>query len=127
MDIPSTTLKIELQKLPFELTYPNVGGFIDIEVLKAQLSQGRYDAIASTFSVSSSYAKFLIDAIATLTVMAPKVLADLKIESLEKLTMVQSKELLDVYYKTIKPWLEAWQKFLNTDATVIDAKPEATA
>jgi hypothetical protein len=61
--------------------------------------------------------------IAFLSTCCPEMRKDLKVNTFSELDMLASKKLLNIYIKTILPWLTEWEILLNTDE---DTKVEET-
>ena len=63
----------------YEIKLPNVGQYRDIEVYKQMLSNGMYSSLVSSVTNSSLNALDIIDIEATLRVLCPKFMEDLKV------------------------------------------------
>jgi len=112
--LPSRTISVEFNGNSYEISYPNTGKLIDIELLKMKLSDNEYKSLSSNFSSTSSWAKYSIDMIATLTYLVPDLKKDMRINFTE-MEALDAKELLKVYLKKILSWLMDWQIVLNSD------------
>ena len=99
----------------YDVEFPNTGGLLDIEVLKAQLSRGQYNEILSSGTIRSNYVRALIDMISTFTVLFPKLKKDMNVSSISELKPEDSKVLLKVYLDKVNPWLKEWEEYLNSD------------
>ena len=113
--LPSRTISFQIKDNQYSIDFPNTGQLIDIETLKISLARNQYEGIANARTISADYIRFLIDAIATLTVLCPTLKKDLKIESFTALDAMDSRILLQVYMKKILPWIASWEKVLNQD------------
>jgi len=98
----STTITIESNS--YEVTYPNTGQKIDIELLKARIADGNYDTLR--FSVNPLFQEQAnkIDMIATFNTLIPQLKEDLTVKSLFHLSEEQSDKLLIVYNDQFLPW-----------------------
>jgi hypothetical protein len=121
VDFPQeeTVLKIKTLKNKintYTVKVPNMGEFIDYQIIKAKLSEGQYQKMFSgTGGIDSSYAALTIDMMAAFTIMAPGLLEDMNVKGFTDLSLVDGKKLLTVYLKQFMPWWGEWQKFLNAD------------
>ena len=113
--LPSKQLTFKLFEKDMTVDYPNTRGLINISILKAQISKQQYDAISSSNNASDTYVLFLIDAIATLSVIAPELEKTLNAKSFYELDTVDASKILKVYLKTILPWMNEWQNVFTSD------------
>lgn len=110
----------------FQVKFPNVGQMIDIESLKNGLTGGKYGSFAASGVKSMYFILDMVDTIAFLTVMCPKLKKAVMDEEDEdkdfmKMKPETLKELIGVYKKQILPWYsKIIQQLYN--ATVEDAE-----
>lgn len=96
----------------YQVSYPNVAQFIDIETTKARLSSDQYSKMAQIGTLMQIRALDYIDMVAYLTVLCPQLIKDLKAPILS-LDIFDAKELLTVFKKDVEPWIGAWQGVLS--------------
>lgn len=113
--LPERKKKFKILENTYEVDFPNTGGLMEIEIMKAQLSRGQYSALAENSTVISSYSRFLIDMIATFTVLFPDLKKDMNVKTISELNPLDSKKLLKVYLGEVLPWMNEWFNVLNSD------------
>lgn len=118
-------ITIEYNGKKFQVKFPNVGQMIDIESLKNGLTGGKYGSFAASGVKSMYFILDMVDTIAFLTVMCPKLKNFVTNEGEEtdfmKMKPETLKELIAVYKKQILPWYsKIIQQLYN--ATVEDAE-----
>jgi len=107
------------------ITIPTNGQYIEIEKMKARLTGNQYNNMMTTTTVSSVIALDLVDCIAWLTVCCPQLINDLnmKNKSLLDISVADSRELVNLYRKTIFPWIQNWMTvFANPEVQAKDDK-----
>lgn len=92
----------------FPIKFPNVGQMIDIESLKNALTSGKYGSFAASGIKSMYFILDMVDTIAFLSVMCPK-LKNFITEEDDQVDYTQMKpesikELIGIYKKDILPW-----------------------
>lgn len=92
----------------FQVKFPNVGQLIDIESLKNALTGGKYGSFAASGVKSMYFILDIVDTIAFLTVMCPK-LKNFITEEEDGIDYTQMKPetvktLVTVYKEQILPW-----------------------
>lgn len=92
----------------FTIKFPNVGQMIDIESMKNALTGGKYGSFAASGIKSMYFVLDIVDTIAFLTVMCPK-LRNFVTEEEDNIDYTQMKPetvktLIDIYKKDILPW-----------------------
>lgn len=97
----------------YEIEFPNVGQFQTIESLKQILSKGMYSALMGTSTESSFEVLDMIDMEAYLTVMAPKMIEDLKCKTFGELGLEDYLELKTAYKDQFLPWWVGILEILN--------------
>lgn len=90
--------------------FPNTGGLIEIEIIKANLTSNQYLSFSN-----ASYAKYLVDMIAVFNVLFPELKKDMNVKAISELNPLDSKKLLTVYIKEVLPWMNEWYTLLNSD------------
>ena len=118
-------ITVEYNGKKFQVKFPNVGQMIDIESLKNSLTMGKYGQFAASGVKSMYFILDVVDTIAFMTVMCPKLKNFLTDEDSDKdYTQMKPetvKELVMVYKKQILPWYSNILKFLyNTNEDVAE-------
>lgn len=109
----------------FQVKFPNVGQMIDIESLKNSLTMGKYGQFAASGVKSMYFILDVVDTIAFLTIMCPKLKNFITEEdSNQDYTQMKPetiKELVKVYKNQILPWYSNILKLLyNTNEDVAE-------
>jgi len=91
----------------YMIEFPTVGKFQQIETMKQISSRGMYSSFISTSTLSSNEALTMIDVEAYLTVLAPKLLKDLKCDSFNELGIEDYLELKKAFQEQFIPWWNA--------------------
>lgn len=110
---PSRSISFSIKDNNYHINYPNTGSLIDMEVMKVSLSRNTYDGIVSSRSTKAQYVQFIIDTIATFTVLCPSLRQDLKIAAFTELNVEDMNQLVKIYIEVVLPWLNEWERFLN--------------
>lgn len=113
--LPERKKTFKILENTYTVDFPTTGGLMEIEIMKAQLSRGQYSALAENATVNSSYSRFLIDMIATFTVLLPDLKKDMNVKTISELNPLDSKKLLKIYLQEVLPWLNSWFEILNSD------------
>lgn len=105
----------------FQIKFPNVGQMIDIESLKNALTGGKYGSFAASGVKSMYFILDIVDTIAFLTVMCPK-LKNFITEEEDGIDYTQMKPetvktLVTVYKEQILPWYSKIMGQLYSSAT----------
>lgn len=105
----------------FQVKFPNVGQLIDIESLKNALTGGKYGSFAASGVKSMYFILDIVDTIAFLTVMCPK-LKNFITEEEDGIDYTQMKPetvktLVTVYKEQILPWYSNIMGQLYSSAT----------
>ena len=100
------SVTIKIRENEYQVSFPNTGQFLDIRSMKSRLIEDikGNDAL-------DGYALLLGEMAATFSVLIPQLKKDLNTD-LFKLSMVESKELLDSYVDTYKPFFDEWMNIL---------------
>lgn len=115
--MPERKKSFKIGENTYSIEFPNTGGLIEIESLKAQLSRNNYSGIIDNGTIMSNYSRFLIDMIATFNILFPELKKDMNVKSISELSPLDSKKLLQVYMKEVMPWIQDWFELLNSDET----------
>lgn len=112
MKTPSKKKTVKILQNSYDIEFGNTGQFLDIVVLKTQLSSNTYDNI-STKTMEGMYGRFVIDMIATFNTLIPSLKKDMKVDSIADLDLLDTKKLLKVYLKEVLPWMNEWYSVLS--------------
>ena len=114
-------ITVEYNGKKFQVKFPNVGQMIDIESLKNGLTGGKYGSFAASGVKSMYFILDMVDTIAFLTVMCPK-LKNFITEEEDGIDYTQMKPetvktLVTVYKEQILPWYSKIMGQLYSSAT----------
>lgn len=114
-------ITISYSNKKFQVKFPNVGQLIDIESLKNALTGGKYGSFAASGVKSMYFILDIVDTIAFLTVMCPK-LKNFITEEEDGIDYTQMKPetvktLVTVYKEQILPWYSKIMGQLYSSAT----------
>jgi hypothetical protein len=98
------TVTLTIKGNSYNVDYPNTGQQIDVELLKAKITEGQYDALRFSASIACQQQADKIDMIATFSVVIPQLKNDINTDSLFKLSEEESDQLTEVYNKQYLPW-----------------------
>jgi hypothetical protein len=91
----------------YQVGFPKVGHFIQIQTLKAKLTDGYYDTLKSTGALDGLLASSIIDAIATFNTLIGKELhKDLNVDGLLALELDKMVQVATAYREVYFPWYE---------------------
>lgn len=96
----------------YEIKFPNVGQFRQIESNKAILSNGMYGQMTSTLLKNSQSALNMIDVESTFRVLAPQLEKDMKC-GYKDLSLKDFSELYKVYKDQFLPWYTGILEMVN--------------
>ena len=113
------TAKTKSGENRYNLSFPTIGEYLEIESRRMKLSNGTYSQMMRSILVSSGVAMDMIDMAATLSVLCPEIMKDLKTQSLLDLDLFDGKELMDAYNRDVKAWVDTWMGII-TKATTKD-------
>lgn len=97
-------IQLEIRGNVYEITYPNTGQQIDMELLKAKIADGNYDILRFSNNPMFQQQADKIDMIATFSILIPRLKKDINVDSLFKLEEEASDELVKVYGEKFMPW-----------------------
>jgi len=104
------TLELNVKGNKYQIAFPNVGTFQNIETMKQVLSKGMYSSLMAMGTISSEESLNMIDIESYLSIMAPKLIKDLKCDSFSELGLEDYLELKRVYKEKFTPW---WNSILE--------------
>ncbi len=94
----------------YRIDFPTVGKFQEIETMKQIVSKGMYSSLLQTGTLSAMEVVNMVDMESYLTVLAPKLIEDLKCKTFGDLDIEDFLELKDAYLNQFVPW---WNKILD--------------
>jgi hypothetical protein len=110
--LPQSELEIVFKDHKYTIKFPNSGQFIDIELLKSNLSGGSYKNLFGS-TISAQWARYYIDTVATFNVLVPKIIEDLNTDSILNLSMTDSIPLVKEFKDKFLPWYNEWLTLLT--------------
>jgi hypothetical protein len=112
------SVQIEIKGNKYNAVFPNTGQYMDI--------RNRISILISDLNIRDvydQYAALLAEMIATYNVLLPELKKDINVDSILKLSMMESKEILDTYTDVYKPFFDQWMAVITAPKT----KPENAA
>lgn len=106
-----TTITIDNRE--YNLEFPSVGEYIEIETLKTDISLGKFAQLLSSRTVSSLRAIQIVEIVAILTVLCPQLIEDLKVKSILDLDIQDFIKIMKSYQKDVAPWYKDWFEEFN--------------
>lgn len=108
--------KIDVQILEnmYTVKVPNTGELMDIDLLKVQITNGRYDILKFSVNPMFQNTAAKVDAVAFLNTMVPDLKKHLNVKSFFDLEEDQMQVLVRIYEDEILPWFEEWMTALAT-------------
>lgn len=97
----------------YVIEFPNTGDLMNIDLLKIQISDGRFDTLKFSFNPDFIKTATRIETIATFNVLLPQLRKDLNVDSMMKLQVEQMEVIEDAYTNQFLPWYEEWLVALN--------------
>lgn len=107
------SVQILVQGKEYTVPFPNVGQYCRIEAVKQTLSSGNYSSMMGTGSITANHALDMIDIEATLVVLVPDLIKDLKVTNFSQLGIVDFKELKSEYILKIAPFFKEINELLS--------------
>lgn len=109
----NTSVSLEIKGKTFTINYPTIGQYYAIEVLKQQLAAGFYSVLLGSRTSASYYALDMIDIQATLTVLAPDFIKELKVNSFNELGIADYTLIRDAYREKVVPLFKEINEMLR--------------
>ena len=110
--LPQSEISISFKDRSYTVKFPNSGQFIDIEILKSNLSGGSYKNLFGS-TVSAQWARYYIDTVSTFNVLLPNLIEGLNTDSILNLSMTDSMPLVREYKDKFLPWYNEWLTLLT--------------
>lgn len=108
---PSVTFKIFGRE--YQIEYPTVGQYYKIEALKQSLTGGYYNTMVLSPSVATQKALDMVDIEATLTILVPQFIKDLKVKNFNELGIIDYKAIHDEFVAVVAPYFKEIEGILN--------------
>lgn len=109
----SNSVKMTVKGREYEISYPNVGQFYQIESMKQSLSRGFYNTMVMSPSSMTQHALDMIDIEASIVVLCPKLIEDLKVKNFAQLDVRDYKIIRDEYVKVVEPFFREINEMLQ--------------
>lgn len=116
------TVTLTIKGNSYNVDYPNTGQQIDVELLKAKITEGQYDALRFSASVVCQQQADKIDMIATFSVVLPQLKKDINTDSLFKLSEEESDQLTEVYNKQYLPWYQEIKDAIKNPKAILSGQ-----
>lgn len=97
-------MTLEVLKNSYQIDYPNTGSQIDIELMKARMTDGSYDTLRFSVNPIFQAQADKIDMIATFSVLVPKLKEALNVKSFFDLQEEESDVLMTAYAEQFIPF-----------------------
>lgn len=113
MENLNRTIKIEVKGRSYEITFPTIGQYREIETRKNLLSLGSYKSMSAQNFVGTNKALDIIDIDSHFSVLAPQLIKDLG-RPFDELTFEELTEIETAYKEVFVPWYNQWfEKIVN--------------
>lgn len=98
--------KIKIRGKEYTLTFPNVGQYYEIEAMKQRLGRGFYNTMLGNPTKTAQEALDMIDIEATISILMPELMKDLKVDSFSQLGLLDYQDIKKVYNTEIFPFMK---------------------
>lgn len=113
MENLSRTIKIEVKGRSYEINFPTIGQYREIESRKNILSLGSYVNMSKQSTIAGNKALDIIDIESYLSVLAPDLMKDLG-RPFSELTFEELNDIDSAYKNKFIPWYNQWfDKIVN--------------
>lgn len=106
-------VKISIKGHEYTVVFPNVGQYYRIEAMKQSLSRGFYNSMVMSPANSAQHALDMIDIEATLVVLCPQLVEDLKVKNFDDLDVRDYKLIRDEYNGKVLPFFKEINDLLS--------------
>lgn len=96
-----------------------VGRSIDFYKMRAFIAGGQYQKMYEDWSNTPERVLDMIDCKAFFGTLCPKLIEDIKPSSMDELGLIDFEEVLTVYRKIVKPYLEEMKEYLSKRDEVV--------
>jgi len=94
-----------------------MGVFVALQKTKAFLSDGQYQNIWKTTTAAGDHALVMIDVEASMNVLFPELIKDLKPNAISELSIKDYNEIKKPYLKEVAPFINSFVELLNDDSS----------
>lgn len=101
----------------YKISFPTVGQYYDMEAMKQSLGKGFYNTMLGNITKAAQDALDMIDIEATITVLMPDLIKDLKVARFKDLGIADYVQIRKLYDEEIFPFLKEVGKLLNPPKT----------
>lgn len=106
-------IEVAVNSNVYNVKFPNSGEIMDIELLKLQITNGRYDTLKFSINPMFQAQALKVDAVAFFNIMVPGLKKDLTTKSLFDLEEEQLNVIVKQYEDVVLPWYEEWMTVLS--------------
>lgn len=96
----------------YEIEFPTVGEYIEIENKKIQISKGFWSELLGARTISSLRSVQIIECISIISVLCPAILEDMKVD-IKNIDILDFTKILKLYQDKIQGWYSNWFKNFN--------------
>jgi len=122
--LPAKKITVKIRNNEYEISYPNVGQLLDIDVLRDRLTNGRYDIFKYSLHPSFVHSAKRADVVAYFNTLIPQlrkdITAGMKEQNMLQLSVQEFQELEKAFDEYIQPWLDQWEAILSTPIATVD-------
>lgn len=104
---------ISIKGHEYNIAFPNVGQYYRIEAMKQSLSRGFYNSMVMSPANSAQHALDMIDIEATLAILCPDMIKDLKVKNFDELDVRDYKLIRDEYTTKVMPFFKEINDLLS--------------
>ena len=108
-------LNFQFNNRNYPIEFPNIGKYRQIDILKQSLSLGQYGNLFRTMTIQSEETLDSIDMEAYFSILCPKLIKDLKVDSFDDLPLLKYKELKKAYKEQFVKWWNEIEKMLRPE------------
>lgn len=109
-----TDKNVKIRGKEYQISFPTVGQYYSIEAMKQRLSRGFYNSLLGNPTKTAQEALDMIDIEATISVLLPQFLTDMKVSSFSELGIKDYKEIKDIYNQEIFPFIKEINELLTS-------------
>lgn len=97
----------------YTVKYPTVGQYYQIEAMKQSLARGMYNSMVTSPALSAQHALDMVDIEATLAILLPDFIKDLKVKNFSDLDVRDYKEIRDEFMSKVQPYFKEIAELLR--------------
>jgi len=106
-------VKFSVKGREYTVKYPTIGQYYQIEAMKQSLSRGMYNSMVTSPAFSAQHALDMIDIEATLVILVPEFIKDLKVKNFSDLDVRDYKEIRDEFVLKVQPYFKEIAELLR--------------